>query len=170
MDHGVPVARPWYRHGWPWGLMAAPAAAIAMGAVMLVLALGSDDGLVVDDYYKRGLAINQVLARESRAAELGLAATLAFNPDRTRVRLVLTGAPGSADALTLRLVHPTRRGYDQAVVLDRAGANTLEGALAPLARGRWHLVLEDGAGQWRLAGVWHTEQAVATLDGATAAR
>ena len=170
MDRSVPVSRPWYRHGWPWALMAAPAASIAMGAVMVVLALGSDDGLVVDDYYKRGLAINQVLARESRAAELGLAATFAFSPDRARVRLVLTGAPGKADKVTLRIVHPTRKGLDQAVVLERAAANTLEGALAPLATGRWHLVLEDSAGEWRLTGAWHTDQAVAALDAATAAR
>lgn len=170
MEHSVPVARPWYRHGWPWGLMAAPAAAIAMGAVMVVLALGSDDGLVVDDYYKRGLAINQVLARESRAAELGLAANLAFSPDRTRVRLVLAGAPPGAAAVTLRLVHPTRKGLDQAVVLERAGSNTLEGTLAPPADGRWHLVLEDGAGEWRLAGQWRTDQPVAALGAGAPAR
>jgi len=166
MDRIAPGVRPWYRHGWPWGLMAAPAAAVAMGVVMVVLALGSDDGLVVDDYYKRGLAINQVLARERRAAELGLAATLAFSPDRARVRLVLNGGSPGPDRVTLRLVHPTRKGLDQTVELERAGANTLEGRLAPLPDGRWHLVLEDPAGEWRLAGTWRTDQPMAVLDAA----
>jgi hypothetical protein len=158
--------RPWYRHVWPWALMAAPAASIAMGVVMVLLALGSEDGLVVEDYYKRGLAINQVLARESRAAELGLAASLAFSPERTRVRLVLAGAAPALDRATLRLVHPTRTGQDQTVTLAAVSENVLEGALAPPAGGRWRLVLEDPGGEWRVAGTWNTDEAVATL-GAT---
>jgi len=70
--------------------MIPPAAAVVMGIVMVVLAVRSDDGLVVDDYYKRGLAINQVLDREARAAALGLVATLSFSPDRDRVRVLLS--------------------------------------------------------------------------------
>ena len=48
--------------------MIAPAVAVVCGAVMLWLAITSYDGLVSDDYYKEGLAINQVLRRDKRAA------------------------------------------------------------------------------------------------------
>jgi hypothetical protein len=155
--------RPWYRQPWPWLLMIAPAAAVVMGIVMVVLGLRSDDGLVVDDYYKQGLAINQVLDREVRAAALGLEASLAFNPDRDRVRLALTGRAAAGEGATLRLVHPTRSGQDQVVVLATGGGGLLEGTLRPPVAGTWHLVLEGDRGNWRLAGEWRTVDDRVTL-------
>lgn len=44
--------------------MLMPATAIVAGFITLWLAITSYDGLVADDYYKQGLAINQTLARE----------------------------------------------------------------------------------------------------------
>jgi len=158
-----PPLRPWYREPWPWLLMLAPAAAVAMGVVMVVLGLRTDDGLVVDDYYKRGLAINQVLDREARAAALGLQATLSFNPEGDRVRVLLSEGGARAARPTLRLVHPTRVGQDQTVALAPGAGGVLDGELAPVAPGTWRLVLEDSAGTWRLAGEWRTADRQVTL-------
>ena len=66
--------RPWYREPWPWLLMLGPALVIVAGAVTVALAVVSDDGVIAEDYYKRGLAIDRVLARDARARELGLSA------------------------------------------------------------------------------------------------
>ena len=52
---------PWYRDPWPWILMAGPAAVVVAGAITLWIAFASADGLVAGDYYKQGLAINQVI-------------------------------------------------------------------------------------------------------------
>jgi hypothetical protein len=143
--------------------MLAPGAAIAMGIVMVVLGLRSDDGLVVDDYYRRGLAINQVLDREARAAVLGLAATLSFSPERDRVRVLLSGGGERVAQATLRLVHPTRAGQDQAVALAAGPGGVLEGGLTPVAAGTWRLVLEDPGSTWRLTGHWRTADAQVVL-------
>jgi hypothetical protein len=163
MSAVIPTIRPWYREPWPWLLMAAPAAAVVMGVVMVVLGLRSDDGLVVDDYYKRGLAINQVLDREARAAALGLEASLAFTPARDRVRLAVTGKVPSGERATLRLVHPTRAGQDQVVSLASTPGGVLEGAVKPPLPGTWRLVLEDPDGAWRLVGEWRTADDQVTL-------
>ena len=56
--------------------MAGPAVVIVAGVITLWLAVRSSDGLVTDDYYKQGLAVNQVLERDHRAAALGLRADL----------------------------------------------------------------------------------------------
>ena len=62
----------WYREPWPWILMAAPAAAVLAGAITIGLSVHSFDGLVAEDYYKQGLAVNQRLARLQAAEALGI--------------------------------------------------------------------------------------------------
>ena len=69
---------PWHREPLVWMVLAIPAAAVVAGAVMLVLANATWDGLVADDYYKRGLEINRSLARDEEAVRLGIHASLAF--------------------------------------------------------------------------------------------
>ena len=51
-----PVA--WYRERWPWLLIAGPAIVVLASFTTLWLAAASDDGVIADDYYKRGLLIN----------------------------------------------------------------------------------------------------------------
>ena len=160
-----PNSRPWYREPWPWLLMAAPAAAIVMGIVMVVLAGRSNDGLVADDYYKRGLTINQTLDRVERARSLGIAADAAFNADRTQVRVRVLGT--AEPKLTLRFMHPTRAGLDQAVELTRSGGEMYDGRMSAPALGHWHLSIEDPAGVWRISGVWSPEADAARLEPAS---
>jgi hypothetical protein len=156
-------ARPWYRERWVWIILAAPAAAVVMGVIMVVLAIRSNDGLVADDYYKQGLAINQVIDRQERAKALGIAAVLGFSPDRSRVRVRLTGTPASSANVRLILVHPTRAGSDQVVELDPQPGGELAGSMAPVAEGRWRIVLEDRAAGWRVAGAWHSTESTIAL-------
>lgn len=142
-------AQPWYRERWPWILMAGPAIVVVAGLITAWLAVTSDDGLVVDDYYKRGLAINQTLGRTDAARRLGMQAELRLADGRVRAQLAAPPGPG---ALVLRLVHPTRGGMDQSVSLAAVGAGIYEGRLRALQPGRWHVVLETR--DWRLAGDW----------------
>ena len=60
--------------------------------------------------------------------------------------------------LVMRIVHPTRAGLDQAVVLKAAGGGTYEGALAPAEAGRFRILLEDDQGQWQVSGDWPSRQ------------
>ena len=146
------AAKPWYREPWPWLLMAGPVAAVVAGFATLYLAVASEDGLVVDDYYRRGLAINSTLAREERARTLGLSATLELSPQRDRVQVRLAGVTGRPLRLRLRLVHPTRVRQDQSVTLVYLTVESYAAALKPVEPGTWHVVLEDEAAGWRLAG------------------
>ena len=58
---------PWYRERWPWILMSGPAIVIVAGVITTWIAFATSDGLVADDYYKRGLEVNAVLKREQEA-------------------------------------------------------------------------------------------------------
>jgi hypothetical protein len=126
--------------------MSGPAAVIVAGAVTTWLAFASADGLVADDYYKRGLAINAVLRREQAAERMGIVARI--ERPRGSVRVRLQGA--APDFLFLQFVHATRAGLDQRLRLARNGAGDYEAPLGELPPGHWRLILEDPRAEWRI--------------------
>jgi uncharacterized protein len=152
--------RPWYREPWPWFLMSLPAIAIVGGVATLAIALATDDGLVADDYYKQGLAVNQVLRREARARELGLSASASLAG--AEVRVTLRGATEALPGLRLRLVHPTRAGRDQVVAL-RPAEGVYQGRMTSANGEPRLLVLEDAAATWRITGSWNGRDGAAEL-------
>ena len=141
-------AQPWYREPWPWILMAGPAAVIVAGVVTIWLAVATSDGLVADDYYRRGLAINQELRRDQAALNLGITAGIEARGGVLRVRLTARGA--APEALFAQLVHSTRAGHDQRLRLPRVAPGVYETGLPALPAGRWRIVLEDPRGEWRI--------------------
>lgn len=150
--------RPWYREPWVWFVAALPAVAVAASFAALGFAIATDDGVVAEDYYKQGLAVNQVLRREARARELHLAATAIFSG--RGVAIELSGAKEAA--LRLRLIHPTRSGLDQTVMLTPSGG-AYAGRLAALNGEPRLVVLEDAGATWRLTGSWNGRDARSRL-------
>ena len=142
---------PWYREPWPWLLMSGPALVVVAGFITLYLAVSGQDGLVVDDYYKQGKAINQALHRDDIARQAGLTATVTFDQAQDRVQVTVKQADGSrlTGALTLSLVHATRSGFDSVVNLSPT-ADGYTGKLPALRSGKWNVLLEDINKQWRL--------------------
>ena len=140
--------------------MAGPAIVIVAGFATAWLAIVSNDGLVDDNYYKVGLAVNQELKQRQLAAELNINAQLSLGADKRSVDLVLNGLPKEAlpDTLQLRLVHPTRKGEDQRINLVRSG-NVYRGEISQsLGTGRWHVVIEDPLAGWRMDGNWDIQK------------
>jgi hypothetical protein len=126
--------------------MSGPAAVLVAGAVTSWIAFASADGLVADDYYKQGLAVNRVLAREEEARRLGITAEVRISGGRIAVRL----RGGEPQLLFVRLAHATRAGLDVRLRLTRGPGGIYEAELPPLAAGRWQIVIEDPRGSWRV--------------------
>ena len=143
---------PWYRQFWPWFIIALPLAAVIASIATLIIAAQDPDGLVVDDYYKQGLAINETLERDRKAQALGLSGLVRV--ESGRLQLTLNGLPSNSDDkdLALRLIHPTRPHLDRDVNLTRENGNQWSAELGAIAPGRWHVQLESAAGRWRIAG------------------
>jgi hypothetical protein len=154
------TATPWYRHPWPWILMSGPLVVVIAGVFTAYLAVTSNDGLVDDDYYKQGLAVNKVTERDQKAAALGVQAEVMQSTEGAKMRILLRANPDVVlpDVVKLRLVHPTRGGVDQSVLLRADGAGSYSGKLAAPLTGRWHIALEDDKNQWRLTGNWAVEK------------
>jgi uncharacterized protein len=149
--------RPWYKEPWPWILMAGPGVVIVAGVITTVIAVQTSDGLVSDDYYKQGLSVNQRMQRDQHATQMGLHADVMRSG--LNLRLLITAADSSVlpPAITLRFAHPTVDGRDQVIQMTSEGQGFYAGVLNAGLVGRWHVTLEDPAGQWRLQGDWKTD-------------
>lgn len=153
-DLRSPAIEPrWYRQFWPWVLIALPATAVVASLVTAYLALRAPDGLVVDDYYKEGLAINRRYERSLAAQALGLEGELRLAGGGGTAELVLKTASGAAlpDTVRLQLLHATRAGLDREVDARRSAPGVYTVNLPALAAGRWSV--QAGAADWRLDGV-----------------
>ncbi len=134
-----------------WMLIAVPSSAVVMGIFLITTAVVTWDGLVVDDYYKRGKEINMVIDRDRFATRHGLAAVMAWNPDTGVIRVSMDSAAEVAPdpLIGLNFVHPTRSGHDLRVNLAPGPDGAYHG-LAPtqMVAGEWIVQLETEA--WRL--------------------
>ncbi len=141
---------PWYRQFWPWFIIMLPASVVVAGLSTWYIAHRHADDLVVDEYYKTGLAINRQLEKKQRAQALGLDATL--NVTGETVVVSLTGSP-TAHELHLLLSHPLEADRDFSVVLIRSAPGQYQGRLQHTVAPRWHWTLELREPEgWRLDG------------------
>ena len=154
---------PWYRHRWPWLLMLGPLAAVLGGIATVYFAVTTNDGLVVDDYYKQGLAINKTLERGWRAGDLGLVAHVRVARETVTIQLDAKDPATLPEAIKLKLIHQGRAGMDRR--LDAVLANgAYEVSILGLPPGHWQFDIEDAAGSWRLAATMALpEQTEATI-------
>ncbi len=142
--------QPWYKQFWPWFLIALPGFVVVAGINMVFIAHEGADDLVVDEYYKEGLAINRRLEKKQRATDLGIVANLAITGDEVIVR---TDGPVTAERLTLLLSHPLESNQDFQIVLVKSVPGEYRGRLSASVAERWHWALfDEGAQTWRLDG------------------
>lgn len=146
----VEAVRPWYRQFWPWFLIALPATSVVAGLTTLAIAIRNQDSLVRDDWYKDGKAINQSIARDAKATELGITASLEMDSVTGDVIATLSSRKALAahELVTLTLSHPTLADQDQTVVLTRRTDGKYQGALSHSLKGAHYVEL--GTPEWRL--------------------
>ena len=146
------VVRPWYREPWPWILAAGPFIVVIAGIYTAWLAVKSNDGLVTEDYYRKGLSANQTIARNELAGKLGLVAGVRIAGDTLSVRVQANDKRFvMPPTLAVTISHPTRAGLDQFRVLAGKG-EIYSGEIRLPAAGHWLILLEDERKTWRLMG------------------
>lgn len=147
---GETPPRKWYREPYVWLLIAFPLLAVIGGSITGILALESDDGLVVDDYYNQGLEINRVLERDQAAVNQGIEVRLQIAREQHRFRLFLSGNENFKPPaqVSVSFLHATRSGYDRKVLVSSNDGNLYQGGLPDLVPGRWNVQIETES--WRI--------------------
>lgn len=145
--------QPWYKQFWPWFVLAIPATSVVVSMFFIYFAVNGADTLVVDDYYKQGLAINQELSRIDAAADRSINAQLNFNIEDAVVALNLNGTFSALpESLTLEMIHPTLQKKDLSIVLTKSTARYYTASLTELRQrdveGNWHLHLSTSDEDW----------------------
>jgi hypothetical protein len=141
---------PWYKEPYVWMLILFPMLAVIGGIATTILAVQSDDGLVVDDYYKHGLEINRTLERDQVALDYNLDADIQLDQKLEEVAITMSSAPGFVcpKNLSVTFLHATRSGLDKEVNMLLTQENIYRGNLSVLAAGKWYVHIQYD--NWRL--------------------
>ena len=150
------IKKPWHSYPLVWMMISIPFSAVIMGVIMIWLAVDTDDGLVADDYYKQGLAINDVISLDTKASELRLNAIIGFESSSKVVNVqfdkgLLESYP---DTLQLNFQHATRANSDIAVTLNHGIDNQYIGYLEQgISEGVWYFEVSNKGAvdeEWKL--------------------
>jgi len=142
---------PWYKYFWPWFFIGVPLFTVIGGIHLLFVAMDDPDGLVVDDYYKHGLAINRTLEKDQNAYRLGVTAKGKFDFEKKLVLLQLQGLEQWPETMTMALLHPTQAKKDHKITLQKqSDTGAYFGVVTSIASGEWHMLLEPQEKTWRL--------------------
>jgi len=142
---------PWYRQFWPWYIIGLLFLGVFGSGVLVFSAIDHQDPLVVDDYYKEGLAINRTLDRQRMAKKMGLQAQAHYDAADGVLSIQLkTRHDVTSPKLELRFFHATLANQDYAVTLKREGTDIYRAKLKTLKAGNWDLMLEPEDKVWRL--------------------
>ncbi len=136
---------PWYKEHYVWMVIFFPCLAIVGGIITLNLALKSNDGLVVDDYYKEGLQINRTLERDQTALGYQLQAEILIDQrlEEVVIKLKANHSFIYPENLSVTFLNATRAGFDKGVNLLLTEKETYRANLSKLMVGKWyvHIVL-----------------------------
>jgi len=165
--NGKTASEPWYRNPMVWLVIGIPLTSVVLGITMIVLAVSTDDGLVVDDYYWQGKQIGRVIARDQAAAAHGLRARVSLADNRLDVMLTADSGYTLPPAMEVNFFYSTRAGLDKATFVTEQSPGIYSGEILPLEDGRWNVQLE--ADDWRLLGSLHRPHDSSTLIRPTAA-
>ena len=151
-------SKPWHKYPLVWMMISIPFSAVIMGVVMIWLALDTDDGLVADDYYKQGLAINDVISLDMKASELKLNGVIKFDSTGKVINFqfdkgLLANYP---DTLQLSFQHATHADSDISVALNHGINDQYIGYLQQvISEGVWYFEVSDA--DWKLNARSHVQ-------------
>jgi len=132
---------PWYRQFWFWFVFGPLIFIILLCVVTVTIAFKYSDDVVMDNYYKSGVMINQTLKQDERAAALNLLAKVKFDQTTGEILVSLTGNHAFPKNLLLFLDNPVKSAKDQHVLLTEITSGQYRGELDSPVDYSWYIAL-----------------------------
>ncbi len=140
---------PWYKQFWPWFLISLPVISIVACAGLIYIAVNKGPDMVVDDYYKKGKAINLELSKYDKAKALYLHGELKIIGDRVSFRFT-KGDYKNTPSLKLSFYHRTIKALDRSLMLTANASGEYTALTEDLAKGSYTVFIEPFDGLWKL--------------------
>lgn len=140
---------PWYKQFWPWFLILLPLSAVIGSFATLLVFSNNSVEIVVDDYYKKGKAINMDLAKIQQAKALNLSFALSIE-QQTLFLHKQSGELSSQAALSLSFYHPTLSERDFKLLLSADANGRYSAELPAVPEGKWQLTLQPFDQAWKI--------------------
>jgi len=153
MQHPEQISTRWYQNRWPWIIIGMLGGTVVLCIHLMVLAVKTQDSLVVDNYYDAGKGINRSLEREQLARALNLRAVLLLDELTGEISLQLN--TDQVEALEINLISPTQPEQDLHIPLkaNRAKGSYVGQLPHPVSGRRFVEVIGtqlDSQKHWRL--------------------
>lgn len=156
-DSQTEAQKPWYKHFWPWFIMAIPGSSVIAGIAMIIVANDGADTLVKENYYKEGLAINQHIEKLNHAKELAISAVATINKDKLELKINANSAIN--EQLFIEFRHATQADKDFKIALQRSASGDyfafIDEQQGLQQRNKWYLTLKPFSERWELESNWH---------------
>ncbi len=135
----------------PWLFPLGLGLVVAVNVVLLIFALRTFPGLVVNNAYERGRGYGTEIERSEAQVALGWRLDVRYDSSMSRIVVHLIDADGrEIPGLVVRAIadRPVGRLAEVSVPLSAMGAGSYAGSFAPHVRGAWDVTLRavDGAG------------------------
>jgi hypothetical protein len=140
---------PWYKNFWPWFLIFFPSAAIIGCISLFITAIGNGPDMVVDDYYKKGKAINLELSKFEKAKSLYLFGDLNVTNERVSFKFT-KGDTSNVHALKLSFYHRTIKANDFEATLTPNANKEFTALLDNYTEGAYSIFIVPIDGSWKL--------------------
>ncbi|WP_114418079.1 FixH family protein [Marinospirillum perlucidum] len=142
--------KPWYKEPFAWLAFFPVTLGVFFGLSLLVIGNINYDGVVDENYYKEGLAINQSFERDRFAEELNLTASLRFVQDQ--LHMDLQGQlPEYPEELLVHMENPTRASKDFTIAMKHLQGGRYLGTLTQQPDNDWDVKLYGPDREWRLS-------------------
>ena len=139
---------PWYKNFWPWFLIFFPLAAIIGCISLFITAIGNGPDMVVDDYYKKGKAINIELSKTRLAQKLGM--KFAIKLDNNELVIKPTGIEKVFPLLNVNFYHPTLEKNDFYLSLTPDGNGYFRHRFDKTVTGKWQVTITPFEDSWKI--------------------
>ncbi len=140
----------WYQIPMVWMVVGIPLFSVVFTLSIVWISIKTFDGLVVDDYYRKGLEINRDLERDRYASDINLVAFAALADGRLRIDLQGNDSDARTESIKFGFYHPTVANRDVVIDLQHEGAGRYSMEPVTLGHGKWNAIAETDA--WRLVG------------------